>query len=436
MTTPPSRRRRSRRGESLPYQRSDGRWAIDVELPRAPGSNRARKVLYGRSPREATAKAREYRKSLTAAMAEPDYRTPLGQLLDRWLEDIRPADRDDDLAHSTWTAYEIHCRLHIEPYLDDVPAGTLTAARVEAWLADLERDGRSKAMRLKVLTTLRTALKAARRKGWVSSNAATDAKAPRRPRRKLWRPIRDAELAAIVASFSGHRLEALFRVALTIGARLGELLALRWVEDVDEEARTIAINHTLTWHRDGVAVLKEVKTDRSARTIRLPDSVWDALMDHRARQELERTRSGWTEYGFVFTRSNGGPLRGDGTGGVGDQFKRCLRRAGLRIRNFHQLRHQAASVLLALNGGNIHEAAQILGHSSHRMTADLYGHLLAEVMDQRAAQLDAFYGRLAVGQGTPSSQSTALRSVAGDGTTDALPARGSLRTLAMRPERT
>jgi integrase len=82
---------------------------------------------------------------------------------------------------------------------------------------------------------------------------------------------------------------------------------------------------------------------------------------------------------------------------VGDQFGRCLRRAGLPHRNFHQLRHQAATVLLALNGGNIHEEAQILGHSSHRMTADLYGHLQPEVMELRAAQVDAYYSRLAAG---------------------------------------
>ena len=52
-----------------------------------------------------------------------------------------------------------------------------------------------------------------------------------------------------------------------------------------------------------------------------------------------------------------------------------------------------AAVLLALNGGNIHEVAQVLGPSSHRMTADLYGHLLAEVMEARASQLEDFYSK-------------------------------------------
>jgi integrase len=51
-------------------------------------------------------------------------------------------------------------------------------------------------------------------------------------------------------------------------------------------------------------------------------------------------------------------------------------------------------VLLALNGGNIHEVAQILGHSSYKMTGDLYGHLRDEAMTARAAQVGEFYGRL------------------------------------------
>ena len=383
---------RARRGASVPFQRSPGRWVVEVELPRAPGSKRARKTFYGRTRREVEAAAKAFRTTLTAAMAEPDFRTPLSEMLDRWLESIRPADGDDDLAHSTWTGYEAHVRLHIDDYLGDVAAGALTPPDVEAWLKALEADGRSKAMRIKVLTTLRTAFKAARRLGWVTNTAASDAKAPRRPRRKLWRPIRDPELEAIVGAISPHRLYALFLIALTVGARLGELLALTWADDVDEDARTITINHTLAWQRGGVPVRKECKTERSQRTILLPDTVWAVLMAHKVRQDEERrTVEGWADYGLVFTRGNGRPLRGDGTGGVGDQFKRCLASAGLVTRNFHQLRHQAASVLLALNGGNIHEVAQILGHSSHRMTADLYGHLLPNVMELRAVEVDTFY---------------------------------------------
>jgi integrase len=57
-------------------------------------------------------------------------------------------------------------------------------------------------------------------------------------------------------------------------------------------------------------------------------------------------------------------------------------RCALRLRRFwqtdwhpHELRHSAASLMLA-QGVKIKVVSQVLGHSSIRMTADVYGHLL------------------------------------------------------------
>ena len=51
----------------------------------------------------------------------------------------------------------------------------------------------------------------------------------------------------------------------------------------------------------------------------------------------------------------------------------------------HELRHSAASIMLA-QGVPIEVVSDILGHSSIRMTADVYGHILEP---QRAAAADA-----------------------------------------------
>ena len=76
---------------------------------------------------------------------------------------------------------------------------------------------------------------------------------------------------------------------------------------------------------------------------------------------------------------------------MGDQFKRRLRRAKLPERRFHDLRHQAASILLMLNGGNLVEVQQTLGHSSHRMTVDLYGHLTTEALEHLVGLVDGYF---------------------------------------------
>jgi len=48
-------------------------------------------------------------------------------------------------------------------------------------------------------------------------------------------------------------------------------------------------------------------------------------------------------------------------------------------RRFHDLRHTAASLLLA-QGATLHEVKEILGHSQIALTANLYGHACTSVL--------------------------------------------------------
>jgi integrase len=296
----------------------------------------------------------------------------------------------DGIRASTWEGYEAHVRLHINPFLGGIVASELTKKDVGDWLKWLAKEKRSRAMRRKVLVTLRAALDWAIGERVLRDNPAKAVALPKAEPRAKWKPYDVETTQAMIRAVHGHRLEALFLVALTVGARLGELLALKWDEDIDESERTISINHTLD-RVAGEVVRYPAKTDASNRTIRLPDSVWDKLVEHRERQEAERTSARWTEWGFVFTTKSGRPLRGDGAGGAAAQFKTRLLRAGLTPGRFHDLRHQAASTLLMLNGGNAFEVQQIMGHSSHRMTLDLYGHLMPERLDHIVGQLDRYY---------------------------------------------
>jgi integrase len=327
---------------------------------------------------------------------------PLSKVLDAFLTAVEPGNptlrAPAGLVRTSWVGYEAHARLHIEPYLGDVRIGSLTLTHVEDWLKQLRAAGMSGSMRRKVLTTLRTVLKWAIAHDYLPNgrNVASLAPMPEANQHE-WQPIDSNELQAILKAIRGHRLEALFRLALMMGPRLGELNGLA-LSDFDREARTININYDLVWEGP-YPRRKQTKTPKSRRTIALPDSLFATLEAHLERRAQECLAAGddWEEYGLLFTRFNGRPLRGDGTGGVGDQFKRCLRRAGLPVRNFHQLRHQAASLLLALNGGDYFEVARILGHSTYRLTLDLYGHLIPEVQRRLAESVDRFYTQLGAG---------------------------------------
>jgi integrase len=65
-----------------------------------------------------------------------------------------------------------------------------------------------------------------------------------------------------------------------------------------------------------------------------------------------------------------------------------LERAGLPRRRFHDLRHSAASLLIA-SGVELVEVSMLLGHSELRVTADLYCHLQQQTAAKAAQQMEA-----------------------------------------------
>ena len=62
-------------------------------------------------------------------------------------------------------------------------------------------------------------------------------------------------------------------------------------------------------------------------------------------------------------------------------FKKVLVDAGLSHMRFHDLRHSAATILLAMR---IHPkvVSELVGHSSFLITMNLYGHVFPSMLDE------------------------------------------------------
>ena len=219
----------------------------------------------------------------------------------------------------------------------------------------------------------------------AARNVARLVSSPRVPRAQV-QPLSPAEVKRLLAAVRGHRLAALYTVAVAVGLRQGEALGLRW-EDVNLEAGTISIRQALQ-RVDGRPMLAELKTERSRRTIKLPEVCATALLDHRERQERERDFLGeaWQdELGLVFTEADGSPLS---RYAVTRRFQRILVEEGLPKRPFHNLRHTSATLLLA-QGIPLRVVMEILGHSQMATTSDLYAHVLPVLMADAAEKMDA-----------------------------------------------
>ncbi|PPS88854.1 Tyrosine recombinase XerC [Streptomyces sp. MH60] len=155
------------------------------------------------------------------------------------------------------------------------------------------------------------------------------------PRPRRFEPLTADEARQLLTYAGGHRLHALFELALHTGLRKGELLGLRW-EDLDLDAGTAAIRRTLQRTAVGGLTTLPTKTRASERRIALPTwCLWclQSLKLHREQQhEREATNTAWQHSGHVFTTVQGTPI--DPTN-LTRTFTTLLRRAGLRRIRFH-----------------------------------------------------------------------------------------------------
>ncbi|MEN6608481.1 MAG: site-specific integrase, partial [Bryobacteraceae bacterium] len=186
-------------------------------------------------------------------------------------------------------------------------------------------------------------------------------------------------------AIKGDRHEALYRVGVSVGLRQGEAFALRW-QDVDFEAGTLSVRHTLHKYKGGWD-LQSPKTERSRRTINLPPTCLSVLAAHKTRSEFERVAAGeeWQEHGFVFTSSIGTPLDGPN---VIKQLHAILKKTGLPIIRFHDLRHTCATLLL-VQGVEARRVMELLGHSSITVTLNIYSHVIPALKKETALQMEA-----------------------------------------------
>lgn len=171
----------------------------------------------------------------------------------------------------------------------------------------------------------------------------------KREKNELVRFLSDAECRALLEAAKGAswpKLYLLVLMAITTGARRGELEALRW-RDVDLE-------------RAEAQVLRSKNGSR--RTLVLVPGVVEELGRHAGRDSA-----------LIFASSR----RPDVAFNFVPAWKRALRGAGIRRPfRFHDLRHTCASTL-AQNGATLLQIADVLGHNNISVTKR-YSHLATE----------------------------------------------------------
>lgn len=240
----------------------DGSISFRVRFERA-GFERSRGSRTFRVPAGATkTRAREVRREAEAFAAEVERaggveaydagRLTVAELAERFL-----AARAEPVSAATRAKYETVIRVHILPVMGARPISKVGALDVEGWLAGQRSAGDAAASVRGRWTVLRMLFRQAVKWRLLAWNPCDGVQAPRGGRGRE-RVLTRGEEAKLAAAMRGDPYEALWRVLLYAGLRIGEAVALRWM---DVEGDRLQVRRTAT-HDGGSAIREGTKTRR------------------------------------------------------------------------------------------------------------------------------------------------------------------------------
>ena len=134
----------------------------------------------------------------------------------------------------------------------------------------------------------------------------------------------------------------------------------------------------------------DTKTEKSRRTLALPQSAVAALREQRKWQAAAQLAAGplWHHEGSVFTTSVGTPLDASH---VRRDFRALCKKAGVEgVWTPRELRHTFVSVM-SESGVAVEEIAHLAGHASSRTTETIYRHELRPVITTGADVMDKIF---------------------------------------------
>jgi len=273
---------------------------------------------------------------------------------------------------STQISYAGSFKNHISPMLGGIRMDRLSRTKVKEFVGGLVAKGLAKASIRIITAELAAVFNSAIEDGIVSEN-------PAKRLTKFYKqapvvheeiqPLTRDEVPLFLGSVTRRSPEhyPLFLCAIHTGLRSGELAGLKWA-DVDFNGKFLNVRNNVVRGR-----VRNTKTDKRRR-VDVSDTLFAELFELRRRRKEAYLGKGKNEIPeWVFCNRTG--KAPDMHNVKNRTFFACLEKAGLRRIRFHDLRHTFASLLIQ-DGQSLKYVSEQLGHSSIKLTADVYGHLV------------------------------------------------------------
>jgi integrase len=343
--------------DSAHHRTCSGRWRGVISLGFDADGKRIRKKVSGQTRTEVKDKLKALHSELDAGV-----RTAAGYTVEKaagytvekaaadWLNEGLPG-----CAAKTVEANRDSLR-PLLAVIGTIPLKDLTVQDVRGALKKMATTHATRTLQ-KAHNCLTRALRHAEGQDLVRRNVSALMDTPRGLEGRRSQSLTLAEATALLEAAESSRLHAFIVLCLLTGVRSEEAPALTW-EHVDLAAGTISVWRSVRAHGD-------TKTNRSRRTLKLPEIAVEALRGQRQRQAAERAEAGelWQEHGLVFTTSVGTAyeshnLRWD--------FRRVTAAAGLGARWVPKDLRTSFVSMMSYQGVPVEEIARLAGHAGPR----------------------------------------------------------------------
>lgn len=280
---------------------------------------------------------------------------------------VKPSYLDD--LEQAWAKY-------VAPVWAGIPLSKISQQAVQTWVLSISNgsfDGTAKSpsVVLRAHGVLASLLDDAVKAHKLAQNPARGVELPRKSRKTKHTYLTMQQLLGL-AEAAGKYKTLILLLGLT-GLRWGEAIGLK-VKDVHPDKHRIDVYKSAT--QVGSEIIVGSPKTHEIRTVMYPDLLDELLDLDRPGDEL------------LFKNARGGYLKHPKVKSGGSWFSKACDVAGVPRMTIHDLRHTAASLMVA-SGANVKVVQRQLGHASASMTLDVYADLFDDDLDTVRERLDS-----------------------------------------------
>lgn len=391
--------RRAKGEGTIYYRESRNCYCSEITIGTDNTGKRIKKYFYGKTKKEVKEKMDTYKllNPLPAAATEINEYT-VASWFKYWIWNIKKRD----IKPKSFERYEGIYRNYIEgSEIGNIPLYKLKLNNLQSYYNRLLDNGKTVSVVKQINTKLKTCLDAAEKNGYIEKNYCKLVELPKEKKENKLEVFTIEQQEKFIEVIKGHKLEMLFLMAISTGLRIGELLGLKW-SDIDFDKHTLSVNRSIQrryiFDNEGNKKLEtfeqEPKTENSYRTVPIPQSIFNKLIEYKQLQEEHKKEikslHNYSDNDLIFCNEVGNYISPNYPPKL---FKTVQNKMGIpkdEHIKFHGLRKTYATRLFEKNIPP--KTVQILmGHSKIEITLDIYTQVMESKKIEAANELDNIF---------------------------------------------